>query len=43
MKYSLRNYLASLPEGLRLNPTKRMQFLGDWLAAPLREIRRRFS
>jgi glycosyltransferase involved in cell wall biosynthesis len=41
MKYSLRNYLASLPVGLRLNPTKRARFLGDWLAAPFRAIGRR--
>jgi len=41
VKYSLRNYLASLPAGLRLNPTKRGRFLGDWLAAPFRAIRRR--
>jgi glycosyltransferase involved in cell wall biosynthesis len=43
MQYSLRNYLASLPAGLRLNPTKRVRFLGDWLTAPLREIRRRLG
>jgi hypothetical protein len=43
VKYSLRNYLASLPEGLRLNPTKRIRFLGDWLAAPARAIRRRLT
>jgi glycosyltransferase involved in cell wall biosynthesis len=43
MKYSLRNYLASLPTGLRLNPTKRARFLGDWLAAPFRAIGRRLS
>ena len=41
VKYSLRNYLASLPTGLRLNPTKRLRFLKDWLAAPLGAIRRR--
>lgn len=39
--YSLRNYLASLPEGLRLNPTRRLRFLGDWLSAPLRELFRK--
>ena len=43
MKYSLRNYLASLPAGLRLNPKKRARFLGEWLAAPLGVIRRRLS
>jgi len=41
MKYSLRNYLASLPEGLRLNPKKRARFLGEWLAAPVGAMRRR--
>jgi hypothetical protein len=40
MKYSLRNYLASLPVGLRRNPTKRVRFLGDWMAAPLRAFGR---
>ena len=43
MKYSLRNYLASLPEGLRLNPEKRARFLKDWLVAPLGAVRRRLS
>ena len=43
VKYSLRNYLATLPVGLRLNPTKRARFLGDWLAAPLQAIRRRLT
>jgi len=41
VKYSLRNYLASLPAGMRLNPAKRLQFLADWLTAPIREIGRR--
>jgi glycosyltransferase involved in cell wall biosynthesis len=41
VKYSLRNYLASLPAGLRLNPAQRGRYLADWLAAPLREIKRR--
>jgi glycosyltransferase involved in cell wall biosynthesis len=41
VKYSLRNYLASLPAGLELNPAKRSQFVTDWLAAPFREIGRR--
>ena len=43
VKYSLRNYLASLPVGLRLNPTKRARFLGDWMAAPFRAIRHRLK
>ena len=41
VKYSLRNYLASLPTGLRLNPAQRMRFLKDWLTAPLEAFRRR--
>jgi len=41
VEYSLRNYMASLPAGLELNPAKRARFLMDWLGAPLREIRRR--
>jgi hypothetical protein len=43
VKYSVRNYLASLPAGLRLNPTKRARFLGEWLVAPLRAIGRRLG
>lgn len=43
VKYSLRNYVASLPVGLRLNPKKRAPFLGEWLAAPLKAIRRRLN
>jgi len=43
VKYSLRNYLASLPVGLKLNPTKRVRFLGDWMAAPVRAIGRRIA
>ena len=41
VKYSLRNYLASLPAGLELNPAERGRFLTDWLAAPFREMARR--
>ena len=43
VKYSLRNYLASLPVGLQLNPTQRVRFLGDWMAAPYRAIGRRLT
>jgi len=43
VKYSLRNYLASLPAGLRLNPGKRAKYLRDWLGAPLRELKRRLG
>lgn len=41
VRYSLGNYLASLPAGLRLNPAKRLQFVADWLAAPLGAIKSR--
>ncbi|MBS1854288.1 MAG: glycosyltransferase [Acidobacteria bacterium] len=34
-------YLAALPLGLRLNPRRRLRFLGEWLAAPLGALRRR--
>jgi hypothetical protein len=43
VKYSLRNYLASLPAGLRMNPTKRARFLKDWLSAPISAVRRRLG
>jgi len=43
VKYSLRNYLASLPVGLRLNPAKRARFVGEWLAAPIKAITRRLT
>ncbi len=35
---TLRNYLASLPVGLRLNPSRRAGFLAEWLAAPFRKL-----
>jgi glycosyltransferase involved in cell wall biosynthesis len=41
MRPSLRKYLAALPLGLRLNPSRRVRFLGEWLAAPLGGLRRR--
>ncbi len=43
VKYSLCNYLTSLPVGLRLNPAKRARFVGEWLAAPLKAITRRLT
>ena len=43
VKYSLHNYLTSLPKGLELNPSQRARFFADWLAAPLREIGRRLG
>jgi glycosyltransferase involved in cell wall biosynthesis len=33
-----RNYLASLPMGLHLNPSRRADFLAEWLAAPFRKL-----
>ena len=41
LKPSVRKYLASLPMGLRLNPTRRLRFLAEWLAAPLAAVKRR--
>jgi len=41
VRYSLHNYLASLPEGLRLNPESRLRFVKDWMGAPFRELGRR--
>jgi glycosyltransferase involved in cell wall biosynthesis len=38
LRPTARNYLASLPMGLRLNPAKRARFLAEWLAAPLRKL-----
>jgi glycosyltransferase involved in cell wall biosynthesis len=38
LRPTARNYLASLPMGLRLNPRKRARFLGEWLAAPFRKL-----
>jgi glycosyltransferase involved in cell wall biosynthesis len=41
LRPSPRKYLASLPLGLRLNPTQRGRFLCEWLAAPLLGLSRR--
>jgi glycosyltransferase involved in cell wall biosynthesis len=38
---SLPKYVASLPMGLRLNPTKPFRYLGEWFTAPIGAIRRR--
>jgi glycosyltransferase involved in cell wall biosynthesis len=38
LKPSIRQYLASLPAGLRLNPKRRLRFFGEWLAAPCQGI-----
>ena len=44
MRPSLRDYLAALPMGLRLNPERRLRFFGEWVAAPmgaLKSVRKR--
>ena len=41
LRPSLPKYVASLPMGLRLNPTKPFRFLGEWFTAPLGALRRR--
>jgi glycosyltransferase involved in cell wall biosynthesis len=38
---SLSKYVASLPMGLRWNPTKPFRFLGEWFTAPFGPLRRR--
>ena len=40
LRPTARNYLASLPMGLRLNPNARARFVAEWLAAPFRKILR---
>ena len=40
LKPTLRNYLASLGMGLRLNPGKRARFFAEWLMAPVRKFLR---
>ena len=32
---TFRKYLASLPMGLRMDPSRRLRFLGEWMTAPL--------
>jgi glycosyltransferase involved in cell wall biosynthesis len=41
LRPSLPKYVASLPMGLRLNPTRPFRFLGEWCGAPFGSIRRR--
>jgi len=36
---TFRKYLASLPAGLRMNPHRRLRFLREWIAAPMRKLR----
>ena len=38
LRPTARNYLASLPMGLRLNPQKRARFLAEWVGAALKKI-----
>ena len=38
LKPTLRNYLASLPVGLRINSAHRARFFAEWLAAPIRKL-----
>ncbi len=38
---SIRHYIASLPEGFRLNPRHRLRFFIEWLTAPCQGIVRR--
>lgn len=38
---TVRKYLASLPMGLRINPARRLRFLGEWMTAPMRKLRTR--
>jgi glycosyltransferase involved in cell wall biosynthesis len=35
---TVRNYLASLPLGLRLNSPRRLRFFTEWLTAPIRKL-----
>jgi glycosyltransferase involved in cell wall biosynthesis len=41
LKPTFRTYLASLPFGLRMNPARRLRFLGEWMTAPLGKLRAR--
>ena len=43
LRPSLGKYFASLPIGLRLNPTHRFHFLCEWLAAPWVGLKRRIK
>jgi len=38
LRPTVRNYLASLPVGLRLNSARRFRFLTEWLIAPIRKL-----
>jgi glycosyltransferase involved in cell wall biosynthesis len=40
LRPSLGKYFASLPAGLRLNPSRPWRFLGEWITAPLGYVRR---
>ena len=38
LRPTLRNYLTSLPLGLRLNSSSRFRFFAEWLTAPIRKL-----
>jgi hypothetical protein len=38
LRPTARNYLASLPIGLRLNASRPWRFLAEWLSAPIRKL-----
>jgi glycosyltransferase involved in cell wall biosynthesis len=38
LRPTVRNYLASLPVGLRLNSVRRLRFFTEWLTAPIRKF-----
>ena len=38
MRPTVRNYLASLPMGLKLNASRKARFFGEWLRAPFRKL-----
>ena len=41
LRPTLRNYLTSLPLGLRLNSSRRFRFFAEWLTAPIRKLLRK--
>ncbi|MEO8368009.1 MAG: glycosyltransferase family 2 protein [Candidatus Solibacter sp.] len=38
LRPTLRSYLGALPLGMKINKSRRGQFLGEWLRAPLRKL-----
>ena len=41
LRPSIRQYLASLPAGFRINSSRRLRFFGEWMAAPWQGLVRR--